>query len=59
MTEYHLDAEFAKIIGGFDYDAQRTAAAIDAVEAELDGNMERAEQIRAEASLERLIARAF
>jgi len=59
MTEYHLDAEFAKILGGFDFDAQRNAAAIDAVEAELDGNMERAEQIRAEAALERMIARAL
>lgn len=49
-TAYHMNAEFAAIMGTIDEDAVRAAAAIDALEAELDGHMDKAEAIRKDAS---------
>lgn len=56
---YRMDAEYAAIMGGMDEGAQRAAAAIDAVEAELAGLMEKAEAIRKDAAEARMLARAL
>lgn len=56
---YRMDAEYAAIMGGMNEGAQRAAAAIDAVEAELAGLMEKAEAIRKDAAEARMLARAL
>ena len=58
-TAYHLNAEYAAIMGRMDEGAQRAATAIDAVLAELDGAIEAAEAIRKDAAEARLLARAL
>lgn len=58
-TAYHLDAEYAAIMGSMDEPAQRAAAAIDAVLAEMDGALDVAEQMRKDASEARLLARTL
>jgi hypothetical protein len=50
MTAHHLNAEYAAIMGKMNAAAFSAAAAIDAIEAELDGDMALAEQIRKDAA---------
>ena len=58
-TTYHLNAEYAAIMGGMDEDAQRAATAIDAVLSDMEGATEAAENIRKDAAEARLLARAL
>jgi len=58
-TAYHLDAEYAAIMGRMDVGAQRAATAIDAVLAEMDGALDVAEQTRKDAAEARLLARTL